>query len=185
MPHHIGQAGDSQHIHIGQQRGFGGIGRRDKYTLKSLRPRQGRHRQNTLRMARGPVQRQLANKQRAGQLVRPHLLRSSQDSHSDGQIIRRAFFTQIGRGQINGDTLVGWKCETAVFDGGVNTVAAFAHSGIRQAYQVKGRRAANNIYFYVYNICFQADNGTTHDFRQHNGPPSWSNRLSLTIRSLR
>jgi hypothetical protein len=50
-----------------------------------------------------------------------------------GQIEWGTFLTDIGRGEIDGDRVAGWKIETAIAQSGADTFAAFFNGDVRQA----------------------------------------------------
>ncbi len=104
------------------------------------------------------------------ELLKPHLLRRSQDPHRYGQVIGRPLFTQIGRRQVNGDALISGEGQSAVLYGCKHAVATFPHGRIRQANQGKGWLPTPDIDFDVDHGCFQADDGRAEHLGQHGIP---------------
>jgi hypothetical protein len=58
--------------------------------------------------------------------------RGREDAQRDRQIEGRAFLADVGRGEIDGDAVVG-EGEAGVADGRPHTLAAFPHRGVGQA----------------------------------------------------
>ena len=91
------------------------------------------------------VQRQLAEE---GGVLGRHfdLPGGGKHGQQQGQIVHGAGLAHVGGGEVDGDAAVR-PFEAEVFDGGVDAVAAFADSGIRQAHDGEGGHPAGHIGF--------------------------------------
>ena len=81
-------------------------------------------------MAHRAVQREFAQEEAAFHIGR-HLLGQDQQGDGDGQIIRGAFFAQVGRGQVDGQAAAG-IAETGIVDRSAHALGGFLHCGVGQ-----------------------------------------------------
>ncbi len=177
----VGQIADRDDVDIGHERRFRGVDFGDKDPLQTAFAGQRRQRQDAFRVAGGAVQRQLAHEERPFQPVGPDLVGGRQHADGNGQVIRRAFLTQIGRGEVDGDALVAGELQPAVLNGGVDPVAALADGRIRQPDEREVRLAADDIDFDLDRFRLQADDGAAENLGKHNDPLSLCRTL-LTVR---
>ena len=92
------------------------------------------YRQSPFHRLQTPVQTQLAEHHRTGQLVRPHLFVRRQDTDSQRQVISRSLLTDIRRSHIDHKLFRG-ETVSAVFYCRHNTLVALFYRIVRQANQ--------------------------------------------------
>ncbi len=91
-----------------------------------------------------PVQGELAQQQMAVQPIPRDDPRGPENPHGDGQVERRAFFPDVGGGQIHGDLLQG-ELKAGVLHGRGDPVARLLHRRVGQADGRKGGQAGGEI----------------------------------------
>ncbi len=167
MAHQLAEVAHGIDGHAGHEGRFRGIIGGHKDMLQPFGAGQGGQRQDALGVAGGAVQRQLADEDGLFQFVGPNLAGGSQHADGNGQVVSRAFLAQIGRGQIDGQAVVGGEAQAAVLDGGIDAVAALANGRIGQADQREVRRAADNIDFDFDQFGIQTNDGATENLGEH------------------
>ena len=106
-------------------------------------------------MAYRPIQTEFADDERVVQ-VGQHLAGGRHDAEGDREVVSRALFAEVRRGQVDGQAVLGVE-EAAVGDGGANPFPTFAHSGAGQSDNCKSFQSACNIYFDFDRFGVQAD----------------------------
>jgi hypothetical protein len=79
-----------------------------------------------------------------------------QNAERDGEVVGGTFFANGGGGEINDDTFAGIG-EAAVFDGGLDALAALFDSLIRESDNICARKTPRCIYFDFYDDTFETD----------------------------
>ena len=101
------------------------------------------------------VERQLAEEESAGE-VGDDLLRRQHDADGNRKIIRRAFFSNVRRREIDGDA-ISRESEAGVADGGADTLFGLLDGGIRQADDVEPRHSRGDVDLDLDDGAFEAD----------------------------
>ena len=88
-----------------------------------------------------PIKREFAKQHCVFKINHPGLPAGSDDRDGDRQIKGSAFLAQVSRREIDRGAHIGLG-ETAVFERGKNTLAAFLHRRVRQAHQIENKLIA-------------------------------------------
>ena len=129
---HIEERGDGIDVDAFDDGGFGGVGGGQDEVGDAFFAGQDGDGQHAGDGAHAAVEAELADQEKAAEVVDAQRAVSAEDADGDGQIEAGAFFFEIGGREVDGDE--GGRDQVAgVFDGGANAVAAFAHRGVGQA----------------------------------------------------
>ena len=105
LAHHFGrQCFDRIHVEIRNERDFRRVALRHEQGLEPLRARERSHRQDAVRVTHNAVERHFADDERARQ-IGLELFGCPQQTDGDGEVVRGAFFAEIGRREVDGDAL--------------------------------------------------------------------------------
>jgi hypothetical protein len=124
--------------------------------------RQGDHGQHAVRVADGAIERQLSEEDSAIG-VDDRLLGRNDHADCDRQVIRRAFFPQIRRRQVDSDALVGEE-EAGIPDRRASALLRLLHSRVRQANDVECRQALRDVDLDFDELAGETVHGTGEDF---------------------
>ncbi len=131
----------------------------------------GSHGQGAGDGAQGAVEGKLAHEDCFPQLiVIGNLTRSGEQGDGDSQIKGGAFFSQVGRGQVDRNSLRR-KFEAAVAHCGTNPLPGFPDRGVGKPDNVKSRHSPVDIYFYFQGNPFYPENCAGEYSGQHREPP--------------
>ncbi len=117
--------------HVGQQGGFRRVDRGHVGGADAAIAREGDHRQDALRVPHGAVEREFAEEYACAD-VGQRLPGGDHDADGDRQIVRRAFFADVGRRQVDDDAAVRER-EAGVLDRRLDAVLGFFDRRVRQA----------------------------------------------------
>ena len=122
---------------------LGGVFGGDIQAADAVRCRRQCHGQHTRDRPQTAVQCQLSQKGRVGgRLI--YLAGGGQHRQQQGQVIHRAAFADVRRGQVHRDMPVR-PLEAQILHSRAHPVAAFPHGRVRQAHQRKGGQAPGNV----------------------------------------
>ena len=164
----VGQRAHGEDVDALDQRGFGRVAGGDEEAAEAQPVRHARHGQHAVDVAHAAIQAQLAQQERVVQLG-GHLARGRQDAQGNGQVVGRAFLAQVGRRQVDGETVLRIE-EAAVGDGGAHALTALAHGGVGQADERHLFKTAGNVDLDMDGLGIQPDHGTTVDLGKHGAP---------------
>ncbi len=105
------------------------------------------------------------------------LAAGGQQRQKQRQVVYRAGFAHIGRGEVDSDAPVR-EAEAKVFNGGAHPVGAFPHGRVRQAYDGKRGQPAGNISLHCNGKAAQPVQAKAVGHRIHGVPPCMAHGLS-------
>ena len=152
------QRAQSVNLHVLHHGGFRGIFERQHQLAQTFLPRHGGDGERAFDGPQAAIERQLAKKERAFQVVLQQRARGAQNPQRDGKIESRAFLLHVGGRQIHSDVLPG-ELQAAVVDGGPDALTAFAHGGVRQADGQEDALAGGDVNFHLHRISINAKDG--------------------------
>ena len=82
-----------------------------------------------------------------------------QDADSDGEVVGRAFFTEVGGGEVDSDPLHR-ELESRVADGSADSLPGFLDCGVGEADYIESRKSWGDVYFDFYYGPFEANDCT-------------------------
>ena len=125
------------------QGGLRGGGRRDEEGPDPRPLRRQGHGEHPHHGAQGAGKGELPHKG-AGLVLPDELPVGGQDAHQNGQVVDRARFPQVGRGQVHGDPPHG-EGEAAVPGGGPDPLPGLLHRRVRQAHDIEVGQAGGEV----------------------------------------
>jgi hypothetical protein len=137
-----------QHVQTIDQGRFAGVRAGQQHPGQAVAPRRCGDRQNPSRRMDRTIQRQLAEHHEIRDFTTFDDALCGKDAERDRQVKGSAGLADVCRRQVYGDAMWG-KLESGVSDGAPNAVAAFAHTGIREADHRENRHAERHVHFDV------------------------------------
>jgi len=102
------------------------------------------------------AERQLAGKFVTRELAGVNLTAGGQNSECDRQIEAAGILGQVGRCQVDGDSFVAGKFQSAVLDRGSDAFSRFLDLGLGQANQREAGQAVGQMHFDANRVCLQS-----------------------------
>ncbi len=127
----LAQVLNGNYLQAGDDRGFGGVFRRNQHANFAFTSRAKRHRQNSFAGPNRARQRQFANGDEILELVGLDLLAGCQHAERDGQIKTRPFLFHVGGREIDGRA-AHREFVAGIGERGRHPVARFLHRRVRQ-----------------------------------------------------
>ena len=129
--HHLGKTLHTKDVDVLDHRGFGAVGTGQDQTFEPLPPNGCGDGQRTADGLDRAVERKLSHQQVVGEAGRLHGPLSRDDAHGHGQVVAGPFLLDVGRCEVDGDSLRR-KRVAAVSQRGADAHLALAHGALWQ-----------------------------------------------------
>ena len=103
----------------------------------------------------------------------------AEDGEGHGKVETGAFLAELGRGEVDGDGLVG-VAEAGVHEGGLDSFAAFADGVVGGAdeHEIAGHATAEEVYFNIDEVGVDTVHRSTFSFEERHEPwIPWRDRM--------
>ena len=166
--HGLRERFDGVDFHAFDDGRFLGIGLGHDQGANSLLAHAKRRGERAAHRAHAAVQRELAEENVTGKRLAEERSLAAENSQRHREIESRAFLFDVGRSEIHGDALRVGEVEPAIFDGGLDALAALLDGDIGQADDVEVAHASRaDVHLDFDTVGVDSENGGAERFEEH------------------